>query len=705
MLRTSLLALVLSLLAVATHAADAARRLPTAADINALHVVADPQLSPDGEWVAYTVETADLEQDEQITHVWKAGWDGNPPVQLTSSKDSEDTPRWSPDGRYLSFLSARGGDDEPAQLWLMEGGRGEARVATSFKGDVLDYDWSPDGLRIALIVMDEDPARAAKDEDKTLPPIVIDRFYFKEDETGYLGALRRHLYVFDVAAQKAELLTPGNYDEAWPAWSPDGSQIAFVSKRGIDPDRSNDNGLYVVAPRPGSEARLVGWFHGDSGDSGWMTRPSWRPDGREIVLSVARDPALIYYARQDLMVMSVADGESRMVTGALDRNVFAPRWSENGKWIHAFIEDDRNQHLARVDPASGKLERLLDGRRETSEFDSGPRNRLVAVDSTVDRPGELMAVEGNRTRRLTRHNDAWLDGVRLAPVEEVSVTSRDGTRISGFVVKPPDFVSGRLYPTVLQIHGGPVSQFANTFMPLWQILAAQGYVVLAANPRGSSGRGEAFASAIWGEWGGKDAEDVLALVDYAVNKGIADPKRLGIGGWSYGGILTDVVISKDTRFKAATSGASIGNALAGYGTDMYIREYEAELGTPWKNLDVYLRNAYPLLHADRITTPTLFLCGEKDFNVPLLNSEQMYQALRSLGRDTQLVIYPGQYHGLDKPSYLRDRVQRYLDWYAKYLMSGIQRTAFAKLPNCRPITWSTPAMNPSSLCEASPLSR
>ncbi len=220
---------------------------------------------------------------------------------------------------------------------------------------------------------------------------------------------------------------------------------------------------------------------------------------------------------------------------------------------------------------------------------------------------------------------------------------------------------------MLRIHGGPVSQFANAFSLEWQILAAQGYVVLAANPRGSSGRGEAFSMDIWGEWGGKDTEDVLAAVDYAVGKGIADPQRLGIGGWSYGGILTDAVISKDTRFKAATSGASMGNALAGYGTDMYIREYELELGTPWGNTDAYLLNAYPLLHADQIKTPTLFLCGDRDFNVPLLNSEQMYQALRSLGIDTQLIIYPGEFHGLDVPSYVQDRMQRYIDWYGKYL--------------------------------------
>ncbi|HEX4972753.1 MAG TPA: prolyl oligopeptidase family serine peptidase, partial [Steroidobacteraceae bacterium] len=223
------------------------------------------------------------------------------------------------------------------------------------------------------------------------------------------------------------------------------------------------------------------------------------------------------------------------------------------------------------------------------------------------------------------------------------------------------------YPTLLWIHGGPVSQYANSFSMSWQIFASHGYVVLGVNPRGSSGRGEAFAKEIYADWGNKDTQDVLAAVDYAVKQGVADPDRLGVGGWSYGGILTNFVIAKDQRFKSATSGASISNVLAGYGTDMYVREYEQELGTPWKNLDVWLHNSYPFLHADRIKTPTLFQCGASDFNVPLLNSEQMYQALRSLGLDTQLVIYPDQYHGLTKPSYLRERMQRYLDWHGKYL--------------------------------------
>ena len=234
-------------------------------------------------------------------------------------------------------------------------------------------------------------------------------------------------------------------------------------------------------------------------------------------------------------------------------------------------------------------------------------------------------------------------------------------------MRPIGYRAGTRVPAVLKIHGGPVYQFSNEFDMEWQLLAAEGFAVVAANPRGSSGRGEKFSTAIWADWGNKDGQDVLAAVDYAVAAGVADPGRLGVGGWSYGGILTNQVIARDRRFKAAISGAGQSNALAGYGTDQYVREYEAELGTPWANPEAYTRVSFPFFHADRIVTPTLFLCGERDFNVPLLNSEQMYQALRSLGRETELVIYPGEYHEIRKPSYRRDRLQRYLDWYGRYL--------------------------------------
>jgi dipeptidyl aminopeptidase/acylaminoacyl peptidase len=666
-MRSLALVLFASLLC-ATAATAMERRALTPDDINALREVDDPRVSPDGDWVAYTVRTADLVKDKRITHIWMASWDGQRALQLTQGEHSAHTPRWSPDGKYISFLTARGDDDEPDQVWLLDRTGGEASPLTGFNGEVVEYAWSPDGKKLALIVGDEDPHKKKKgEEDKTPPSIVIDRYYFKEDKTGYLGAQRQHLYVFDVATRKAENLTPGKYDEGWPSWSPDGRQIAFFSKRSGDPDRNSEFGLYVIAAEPGATPRLVTNFEGDSGDSSAMAPPSWRPDGRELAFVAAGDPKLIYYSTHHINVVSASGGTPRILTRALDRNVMSPVWASNGRAIYFLVEDDRNQHLARIETGDNAIERIVDGRRETTAFDVGGKGRIAVLDGIVEAPEAVYALEEHRYRRLTHHNDDWLGGVKLGAIEEISYESKDGTRINGFVVKPPDYRPGRRYPTLLWIHGGPVSQYANSFSMPWQIFASNGYVVLGANPRGSSGRGEAFATAIYADWGNKDAEDVLGAVDYAVKQGIADPDRLGVGGWSYGGILTNFVISKDTRFKSATSGASISNVLAGYGTDMYVREYEQELGTPWQNLDVWLHNSYPFLHADRIKTPTLFQCGAADFNVPLLNSEQMYQALRSLGVETQLVIYPDQYHGLTKPRYLRERMQRYLDWHGKYL--------------------------------------
>jgi dipeptidyl aminopeptidase/acylaminoacyl peptidase len=325
-------------------------------------------------------------------------------------------------------------------------------------------------------------------------------------------------------------------------------------------------------------------------------------------------------------------------------------------------------HLARVPAAGGTVERVVEGKRALEDLSVGRDGRVALTSSATDRPTEVFALEGRDLRKLTAQNDAWLVQVRLAPVEELSVKSRDGTAIHGFVVKPADYRPGSRYPTLLRIHGGPVWQYFHDFANLdWQVFAAQGYVVVGVNPRGSSGRGEKFSTAIFAAWGEKDGDDVLAAVDHLVAAGIADPERLGIGGWSYGGILTNQVIARDRRFKAATSGAGQGNALIGYGTDMYTLEYELELGKPWANLDAWRRVSQPFLRADRIVTPTLFLCGQEDWNVPLINSEQMYQALKSLGRKTELVIYPEEAHGIRRPTFVQDRMERYLAWYGEHL--------------------------------------
>jgi dipeptidyl aminopeptidase/acylaminoacyl peptidase len=281
-------------------------------------------------------------------------------------------------------------------------------------------------------------------------------------------------------------------------------------------------------------------------------------------------------------------------------------------------------------------------------------------------PHRIEAVEPGGLRVIADNNE-WLKDRRLARTEDITFKSADGTSIDGFLVKPVDYVAGRRYPTILRIHGGPVYQFSHEFMEDWQVFAANGYAVIGINPRGSSGRGFEFAKAIYQGWGEKDTADVLAGVDHVVKLGVADPDRLGLGGHSYGGILTDQVIARDPRFKAAVSSAGAANMFGMWGVDMYIREYALELGLPWRDRATYERVSYPFFHADRITTATLFLCNELDDNVPCVGSMQMYQALKSLDVPTRLVIYPDEYHGLTVPSYLRDRMQRMLDWYGLYL--------------------------------------
>ena len=649
-------------------------------DIYRLREVSDPQVSPDGAWVAYTVSVPDTAADKNDSDIWMVSWQGGHTLRLTSSKSGEHTPRWSPDGRYLAFLSSRDDGREVDQVWLLDRRGGEAARITDVPGGVVEYAWSPDGKRLALIAGDPDPDSSATTSDSgkkaTRKPIVLDRFQFKEDETGYLDRRRDHLYLFDLARRKAEILTPGEYSEQWPAWSPDGRMIAFVSKRRGDFDRTNNWDVYVVDARSGSAPRQLTTFEGPDMDPQWGGRaPAWSPDSKYLAYIQGGPLKLIYYAGQKLAVIPAAGGPARLLTASLDRNALSPVWSADGSSVQFLLEEDRVTHVAAVPAAGGPIQRLTQGRSFVSDMATGPQGKMVVLSSTPASPAELFAVEGDSLRQLSRQNESWLRGVRLAPVEEISFKSRDGTPINGFLVRPLDYRSGARVPTVLKIHGGPVYQFSNEFDLEWQLLAAEGFAVVAANPRGSSGRGEKFSTAIFADWGNKDSQDVLAAVDYAVSIGVADPNRLGVGGWSYGGILTNQVIARDRRFKAAISGAGQSNALAGYGTDQYVREYEAELGTPWANPDVYRRVSFPFFHADLIVTPTLFLCGEKDFNVPLLNSEQMFQALKSLGRETQLVIYPDQFHDISVPSYRRDRQERYLAWYKRYLTEGGSQAA------------------------------
>ena len=572
-----------------------------------------------------------------------------------------------PDGKWIAFLSGREDENEIDQLWILPIGGGEAEKLTNLKGNVDDFAWSPDSKRIVLVVHDPDPREPEKKEKekKTVPPIVIDRFQFKQDIDGYLTNRYSHLQLLDLTSRKLQPLTSGKHDDLLPGWSPNGDEIAFITKRGDDSDRSENWDVWVIGAQPGAKERQLTTSPEADGEPYWESAPAWSPDGKTIAYIHGGDPKKIEYAVHSLAIIPASGGEAKVLTQNLDRNVLQPHWSPDGKSVFCVLEDDGAQTLVRVPMTGGAPETVVGGRRRVTAYDVSKNGNVIVRASTPERPYEIFAAEKDNLRCLTKQNDSFLAQIKLASVSETKFKSKDGTEVHGFIVRPIN-ASGKT-PALLRPHGGPQSQYANEFDFEKQLFAANGYTVIMPNPRGSTGRGEKYAMGIFAAWGSVDVEDDLAAVDDAVARGLADPDRLGVGGWSYGGISTNYLIATTTRFKAATSGASISNVLAGYGTDQYILDYEYELGVPWKNPETWTRLSYPFLHADRIKTPTLFLCGENDFNVPLLNTEQMYQALRSLGVPTELVIYPGQFHGLKKPSYIIDRYKRYLDWYAKWI--------------------------------------
>jgi dipeptidyl aminopeptidase/acylaminoacyl peptidase len=624
--------------------------------------------SPDGRWIAYTVEGSDLDADERKTSVWMTDFEGGSDVRLTAAGESASNPKFSPDGRYVSFVSARAADGAN-RLFLLDRRGGEAQPLPGLSGNVSDYAWSPDGARLAIALS------AAEDADgaKAPPPIVIDRLHFKEDVTGYLTAAERtRLFLYDLARKTLEpLTTEPNVNDTSPVFSPDGKIIAFLSNRGLDADRSGLSEIELVEARAGASPRKLTEFFAPNKTALFFT-----PDGARLVYSSGLAPRLNAYIQDHLNIVSVADGRTRALAPGLDRALSYPAAGADEDTIDAIVEDDGSEAPVSVRIGAGQVERRVPGKLSATSLCTAA-GRVAVVASTDSAVPEVYAIDRGRLRQLTHHNDALLGEIALAAVEDISFPSRDGTPIHGMMVKPADFSAGRRYPTILWIHGGPNGQDSHGLpvdtYPLElerQWFAAHGYLVLAVNYRGSSGRGAAFAQAIAADWGHKEVLDLEGAVDWAVRERIADPERLGVGGWSYGGLLTDYLIASDPRFKAAVSGAGSGNQLSMYGSDEYEMQYGAELGPPWRREDLWLKVSYPFFHADRIKTPTLFLGGDQDFNVPVAGGEQMYQALRSLGIPTQLIVYPGQHHLLTRPSYIKDRIRRYLEWFDRYLKAG-----------------------------------
>ena len=660
------------------QAAPATPRPITVDDYFQVREVDDPQISADGQWVAYTVTTSSLKDDEDKTRIWMVATAGGDAVAMTSEETSSEHPRWSPDGKYLAFLSKR--NEGRTYVWLLNRLGGEAQPLVKTAQDVKDFAWSPDGKRIVMVLQDPSPEDLEAAEERTKEesegkeikdknpkaqrPWVIDRYLYKEDEIGYLERLRTHLYVFDLAGKTLTQVTSGDFDDKHPAWSPDGKYLAFSSNRSTpDADRNYDSNIWVVAADNTDKGAHLTQVTTNPGSD---DSPMWSPDGKWIAYVTQLEPKLLVYATSHVAVSPAGGGEAKVLTLNFDRMSSEPRFSPDGKFIYFIADDDGTQNLCQVPAGGGEVTRPIGGRLMVYGYSVAKSGDVAAQVTTMDRPSEVFTIAGGKLTRITHTNDDLLSQLKLTAPEYVKFKSKDGTTVAGYLYKPLDYVPGKKYPAILRPHGGPVWSYYAEFTHLAQLFAANGYVVLYPNPRGSTGYGQAYAKAIDADWGNKDFQDDMAMVDYAIAQGMVDPDKLGVGGWSYGGISTDFIIAQTTRFKAAISGAGAGLFASMYGHDEYTRDYDYELGYPWRDRAVWDKVS-PFYRIANVTTPTLFMGGDIDANVPILGGEQMYQALKTLGRETELVVYPGEYHEFKAPSHLKDRLERYLAWYAHYV--------------------------------------
>jgi len=622
--------------------------------------ISQMEVSRDGNKVVYCLSHIDTAKNKTINHIWIQNSEGKESLQLTNGTDSESMPRFSPDGNFITFLSSRE-SEIGSQVWLLNLHGGEGKKITQIKGDIADISWSPDGKKWLLTIQDPEPKPSGSA--KTIAPIVLDRYHFKQDIVGYLDHRHTHLYIFNLDTQKLDTLTKGNFDENQAQWSPDGSEIVFVSNHTENPDKNSNTDIFTMETRKGSPVKQITHWPGSNSD------PKWSPDSKHLAYlqSTGKDN-FIMYDQQGVLYISNRDGsQAKAITSNLDRPVSSPTWSLDGKTIGFLVEDDRKSYLGEFEISTGILKTWKEKEDTKMDLQAGPAGTWVGFESSPEQPFEIYKFEKGNEKRLSFHQDDWLKVTSLASVRGFTSTSKDQTHVSGILYSPSGIAKNQKLPLILFIHGGPVSQDEYSFDFTRQVLAQAGYYVIGVNYRGSSGRGVEFSKAIYGDWGNKEVMDLLGAVDEIVQEGLADPDHLGIGGWSYGGILTNYTIASDTRFKAACSGAGSSLQLSMYGVDQYVLQYENEIGQPWKNPEKWMKLSYPFFKADVIKTPTLFMAGEKDFNVPSVGSEQMFQALKSLEIPTQLVIYPGQNHGLTVPTYIVDRLNRYISWYNQYL--------------------------------------
>ena len=635
------------------------KKLFSTADALRLARVSSPRISPDGSTVAYLVSSVEkLEKGEagkSVTHLWvvPAAGPASAARQFTRGDKSVSNLTWSPDGKIIAFTMPGEDEKQGPQVWFMYADGGEPWQVTKHKSGVRGFEFSPDGKTL-LLVATKAPDASEEQREKEKDDAVVVEQDFKMAQ----------LWTWDIATGAEKQITSGDFTVTDPRWSPDGTHVLFTTR---PTPLSDDTGLqtvHILDVASGQERKLV-----ETSDPTHTAR--WSPDGKWIAYLSSHGDSGLGVNQTNLFVVSASEGEPRKLTGSFDLNAGEPVWSPDGRTIYFSTDTRESVEIFAADVESGAVHQLTRN-AAVIELSEISRNGKTAIGISTDpaHPGDVFRSDltFGTIEPITNQN-AWLADYALGEMEVVRwKSSKDGTEIDGIVTKPVDFDPSRKYPFLLNPHGGPTGASLLSFNPTEQIMAANGYLVLEPNFRGSSGRGEKFALANQTDWGGGDYQDDMSGVQAMVDKGWADPNRMGAFGWSYGGFMTFWIDTQTDRFKAISPGAGLPDLYSMYSeTDIhrYLRLF-FNMKAPWDNFQEYWDHS-PMKFVANVKTPTMILHGQSDTRVPIPQSEEFYRALYEKHVPVEFVTYPRENHGFVEPRHIQDRWQRYLVFFGKYL--------------------------------------